>query len=78
MNRSEECNNGLSVGLATGIAVVISLLVVLPVGVVIGCCGMWCLIKRCIRQEDLPGNIYDVPSLNNFHLSDNQAYGSAH
>ena len=64
VNRSEECNNNcLSVGLATGIAVAISLLVVLPVGVVIGCCGMLCLLKTSIRQEDLPGNIYDVPSL---------------
>ena len=79
VNRSEECNNGLSVGLATGIAVAISLLVVLPVGVVIGCCGMWCLLKTSIRQEDHPGNIYDMPSLNNFHLSDNhEAYGCAH
>ena len=78
-SRSEESNNGLSVGLAAGIAVVLSLLVVLPVGVVIGCCGMWCLLKKSIRQEDLPGNIYDVPNLteNTFPLSDNEAYGSA-
>ena len=72
-----QCNNSLSaVGLAAGIAVVISLLVVLPVGVVISCCGMWCLIKRSVGQEDLPGNIYDVPSLTDstFPLSD-EAYG---
>ena len=65
-------------GLATGIAVVISLyfiLVVLPVGVVIGCCGMWCLLNTSIQQEE---GIYDVPSLNNFHPSDNQAYGCVH
>ena len=62
---------------------VLSLLVILPMGVALGCCGMWCLVKRSVGQEE-PRNIYDAPDLtetalteNILPLSDNQAYGCA-
>ncbi|CAI8028469.1 hypothetical protein GBAR_LOCUS16234, partial [Geodia barretti] len=38
-------------GITAGIAVVLSLLVVLPVGVVLGCCGMWCLMRERERRH---------------------------
>ena len=46
--RSDE--NSLSVGVVAGITLVATLLVVLPVGVVLGCCGLWCLL-RCHNNK---------------------------
>ena len=73
----------LSVETVAGIAIILSLLVILPVGVALGCCGMWYLMKKSVGQEK-PQSIYDVPDLtqtaltkNILPLSDNQAYGCA-
>ena len=78
--KEDKC---LSVGTVTGIAVILSLLVILPVGAALGCCGMWCLMKKSVGQEK-PQSTYDVPDLtetvltkNIFPLSDNEAYGCA-
>ncbi|CAI8015503.1 hypothetical protein GBAR_LOCUS9598 [Geodia barretti] len=43
----------VSVDAVAGIAVALSLLVVLPVGVVFGCCGMWCLMKSQAATQDV-------------------------
>jgi hypothetical protein len=82
--------SGLSVGLAAGIAVLLSLLVVLPVGVVIGCCGMWCLMRKKggyspsggegEKERELAEDVYEEPVAAGpgetaFSVSDNQAYG---
>ena len=88
-SRSEESNNGLSVGLAAGIAVALFLLVVLPVGVVLGCCGMWCLMRKKggyspsggegekemeLAEEVYEGPVAAGPGETAFSVSDNQAY----
>ena len=86
-----SCVNCASATAAAGIAVAATLLVALPVGVVIGCCGMWCLMRSPgtmsitvpgdREKEELAGAIYDEPAAPTapvetaFSLSDNQAYG---
>ena len=44
--------NIVAVDVVAGIAVALSLLVVLPVGVVFGCCGKWCLMKSRGRRRE--------------------------
>ena len=83
---------GLSAaGAAAGIAVAATLLVVLPVGVVLGYCGMWCLMRSRGKmattvpgdreKKELAGAIYEEPAAAAapvemvFSLFDNQAYG---
>ena len=84
-----ECDSesgGLSAGGAAGIAVVVTLLVVLPVGVVLGCCGMWCVMRYSggptsgggqQKVGQLQAAIYEEPSPveTAIPLTDNQAYG---
>ena len=83
---SESDGGGLSAGGASGIAVVVTLLVVLPVGVVLGCCGMWCVMRYSggptsgggqQKVGQLQAAIYEEPSPveTAIPLTDNQAYG---
>jgi hypothetical protein len=90
-NGGSDCDQRKSdesclLGLAAGIAVVLSLLVVLPVGVVLGCGGMWCLmgererrlhssVKRSERRQE---SHYDepVPTQSAITVTHNQAYAS--
>ena len=81
-------NNVLSPEATAGIAVGVILLVVVPVGVVLGCCGMW-FIMRSRGKKDLHGNegerrelgaIYEDPSPppaveTAITISENEAYG---
>ena len=76
--RSDE--NILPVGVVAGIAVVATLLVVLPVGVVLGCCGLWCLLRcRSNKKKKKRANaspLYEEPvKPSGFSLTENQAYG---
>ena len=73
----------ISAGAAAGIAGVITLLVTLPVGVVLGYCGMWCRKRQGQgstnesvqqRMEQLKEDIYDLPLETAIPVSDNQAY----
>ena len=69
-----------SVGLATGITVGLSLLVVLPVGVVLGCGLMWCLMRyRGPGDQKKRSNapvLYEEPvKMTTISLTENQAYG---
>ena len=65
----------VSVDVVAGIAVALSLLVVLPVGVVFGCCGMWCLMKsRGRKKRRMAPPLYEEPKPV-FSLTENQAYG---
>ena len=78
-----------SVGAAEGIAAVLSLLVVLAVGVVLGSCGTWCVIRSrgiktnpqsASQKEELSRVIYEEPLAFSpvesvFSFSGNQAYG---
>ena len=85
-------NTSLSVGGAAGIAVALTLVIAAPVCVVLGCCGMWCLMKRrgdnkrntCSSgdKQESADDGYEVPGVGDcaetiFSLSDNQAYGQA-
>ena len=66
----------VSVDAVAGIAVALSLLVVLPVGVVFGCCGMWCLMKsRGRKKRRMAPPLYEEPVKPVFSLTENQAYG---
>ena len=69
---------------ASVIAGAVTLLVTLPVGVVLGCCGMWYMMRRRQghtlerteqKMEQMQEAIYDEPLETTIHLSDNQAYG---
>ena len=42
----DSTSDGLSAGAVAGLAVALTLLVVLPVGVVLGCSGAWCIWRR--------------------------------
>ena len=69
-----------SVGLAVGIAVALSLLVVLPVGVVLGISGMWCLTRSRAAADDkgkrnVAPVLYEEPAKTTIPLTENQAYG---
>ena len=87
-----ECDDDNSLSLSTGVIVaitlVLTLLVSLPVGVIIGCYGMWCIMKshkhnlQQEKEQQLKGGtnvvIYeelDVKIDTGIPLSDNQAYG---
>ena len=76
--------------LATIIGLTLSLVVILLVGLVFGCCGMWCLMKsqgynrerelNTRRSMELPPIIYEEPVLvapvqTAFSVTENQAYG---
>ena len=73
-------------GITAGIAVVLSLLVVLPGGMFLGCCGMWCLISERERRhhfsdkgsESREESHYDVPGpiQSAITVTHNQAYAS--
>ena len=69
----------LSVGAAAGIVAAVSLLVVLPLGVVLGCCGLWCLMKSRVRKrkENAPAYYEEVqrPGKTVISLTENEAYG---
>ena len=70
-------DDSLTAGAAAAIAVTITLLAAVPVGVVFGCCGMWCLMRSrgykrvCTSSErekrglggegDKTGVIYEEP-----------------
>ena len=78
------------VGLAAGIAVAITLVAGVPLGVALGCCGLWCLLKRRRggygvsggageKEKEMKEEVYEEPvptaaSETVFSLSDNQAY----
>ena len=65
----------------------LTLLVALPVGVIIGCCGMWCICKsRGVQEKEQQHQsqegtnvvIYEEPDVKidtDIPLSDNKAYG---
>lgn len=69
-------------GATTGVAVALSVLVVLPVGLLLGCCAMRCLIQQRGSKRDLSGegygtdsaNSYEVPVETAISLTDNRAY----
>ena len=67
-------------GATTGVAVALSVLVVLPVGLLLGCCAMRCLIQqRGPKREGYgtdPANTYEVPVPveTAISLTDNHAY----
>ena len=50
-------DDSLTSGAVAAIAVTVTLLAAVPVGVVLGCCGMWCLMRSrgykgvCISSE---------------------------
>ncbi|CAI8036846.1 hypothetical protein GBAR_LOCUS20640 [Geodia barretti] len=68
--------NGFSVDAVAGLSVTLTLLVVLPVGVVFGCCGMWCLMKsRGRKKRRMAPPLYEEPVKPVFSLTENQAYG---
>ena len=84
----EDDSVSLSIGGAVAITLVLTLLVSLPVGVMIGCYGMWCIVKshkynlQQEKEQQLHGGtnvvIYeelDVKIDTGIPLSDNQAYG---
>ena len=66
----------LSVGAAAGIVAAVSLLVVLALGVVLGCCGLWCLMKSRVRKrkENAPA-YYEEVQIPGISLTENEAYG---
>ena len=77
--------SALSAAAAAGIAVAVALLATVPVGVALGCCGMWFLM-RSRGKRALHGNqekqkemveLYDDPDRmkTEFSVSNNQAYG---
>ena len=81
-------SDSLSIGGAVAITLVLSILVSLPVGVMIGCYGMWCIVKSHKHnlhqekeqqlQEGTNVVIYEEPDVKietDIPLSDNQAYG---
>ena len=81
----DSTSDGLSAGAAVGLAIAV-LLVALPVGVVLGCSGAWCIWRRGrgpsgqgteMKMEQLRGAIYEEPGPVNaaIPLTDNQAYG---
>ena len=48
-----ECQgHGVSVGAATGIAIVVTILAIMPLGVLIGCCGQWYIAQGRRRASD--------------------------
>ena len=76
-----------SEGESTEVALTLTLLVSLPVGVVIGCLTMWCIVRRRrgggggeeggVEKREM-GAIYEEPTQpleSVISLSDNQAYG---
>ena len=86
----EDDSPSLSTGGAVAITLVLTLLVSLPVGVMIGCYGMWCIVKshkynlhqEKEKEQQLKGGtnvvIYEEPDVKietDIPLSDNQAYG---
>ena len=84
MDGGEE--DGLSAAATAGIAVAVTAIVSLPVGVVIGLCVAWCMMRRGRgatsggtrqKMEQLQGAIYEEPGPVDtaIPLSDNQAYG---
>ena len=87
-NSDEDDSVSLSIGGAVAITLVLTLLVSLPVGVIIGCYGMWCIMKshkynlQQEKEQQLKGGtnvvIYEEPDVKidtGIPLSDNQAYG---
>ena len=82
-------SGGISTGAAAGVAIFITVLMALPVGVLIGCWGVWCVRRRGkgrgprnTQQEQpqqLQGAIYEEPGPGPVDtaipLTDNQAYG---
>ena len=69
---------------AAVIAGAITLLLTLPVGVALGCCGMWCMMRRRHNHtlekskenmEQVQETIYDEPQETAIPLSENEAYG---
>ena len=79
----EEGENDISVEITAGVAVFLSLLVVLPVGVALGCCGMWYLMKRekdhHFKVETRQDSQYaqPFPPQSAIPVTSNQAYASA-
>ena len=65
--------------LAVAISTTITCVVSFPVGVVVGCCGTWCKMRRGKGgRGDMRelGAIYEEPALRTvIPLSENQAYG---
>ena len=81
-NTNDKVNSNNLVVAVVGAALTISILVVLPVSVVVSCCGMWCLMtrkknisnprKRAVYEE--PDSVI-APAVDvAIPLSDNQAY----
>ncbi|CAI8002963.1 hypothetical protein GBAR_LOCUS3515 [Geodia barretti] len=86
----QDCDDScLSVGAVVGVAIVLLVVGVL-VGLVIGCCGMWCLMRKKggyspsggegEKERELAEEMYEEPVAAGpgetaFSVSDNQAYG---
>ena len=84
----DSTSDGISAGAVAGLAVALTLLVALPLGVVLGCSGAWCIWRRGRgpsgkgtqqKMERVQGAIYEVPDPGPvdtaIRLTDNQAYG---
>ena len=67
-------NCGFSVGGVAGVAVGLTLVVAVPVGAVLGCLGMWCLVRRrggkkkdpprsSSDKEELTDDVYEEPDV---------------
>ena len=86
MSNDEESERaGLSTGAVVGITLAITAIVLLPVGLVLGCCGMWWYMMRRgatsgQKVAQLQAAIYEEPATPEVEpatmpLTDNQAYG---
>ena len=93
ISTSDSCDESCAtmVGLAASIAVAITLVAGVPLGVALGCCGLWCLMRRRRggygvsngageKEKESREEVYEEPmpaaaSETVFSLSDNQAYG---
>ena len=72
-------NKNITPEVVAGITLAATLLVVLPVGVVLGCCGSWCLLRCRNNKKKKRANaspLYEEPvKPSGFSLTENQAYG---
>ena len=84
-SNDDNSPNSFSTGAAVAITLVLTLLVAPPLGVIIGCCGMWCIYKsRGVQEKEQQHQsqegtnvfIYEEPDVKintDIPLSDNKA-----